>query len=82
MRDNIRVIAIPKGDGLNDYLVVSEAQYSLFVEFGTVNMDAQPFFIPGYDSAVVQLRETARQLIPAIIGGGQIPTVNVERLAA
>lgn len=82
MRDHIRVIEIPKGDGVNDYLVVSEALYSIFVEFGTVNMDAQPFFMPGYDSAVVQLKGTARALIQSIIAGSGSAVINVERQAA
>lgn len=80
MRDHVRVIAVPTGDGLNDYYVVSEALYSIFVEFGTVNMMAQPFFLPGFDSAVVQLKATAAVTINAILGSGL--AVNVERLAA
>lgn len=82
MRDHIRLIEIPQGDGVNDYLVVSEALYSIFVEFGTVNMDAQPFFMPGYDSAVVQLRATARALIQSIIAGsGSAAVINVRQAA-
>lgn len=37
------------------YRVISPASYSVFVEFGTENMDAQPFFIPAYESARRQL---------------------------
>lgn len=32
-------------------VVESEADYSAFVEYGTVNMDAQPFFTPAFESA-------------------------------
>jgi HK97 gp10 family phage protein len=35
--------------------VESEADYSLYVEYGTVNMDAQPFFTPAFESAKRQL---------------------------
>lgn len=82
MRDHVRIVEIPKGDGVNDYLVVSEALYSIFVEFGTVNMDAQPFFMPGYDSAVVQLKATTRALIQSIIAGSGSAVIDVERRAA
>ena len=36
-------------------VVESQADYSLYVEFGTVNMDAQPFFTPAFESAKRQL---------------------------
>lgn len=36
-------------------VVESEADYSAFVEYGTVNMDAQPFFTPAFESARRQL---------------------------
>lgn len=45
--------------------VISSAPYSAFVEFGTVNMDAQPFFLPGYESAQRQLKEEAQQVLAA-----------------
>ena len=32
-------------------VIESEADYSVFVEYGTVNMDAQPFFTPSFESA-------------------------------
>lgn len=35
--------------------VESGADYSLFVEYGTVNMDAQPFLTPAFESAKRQL---------------------------
>lgn len=35
--------------------VMSEAGYSLYVEFGTIKMDAQPFFTPAFESAKRQL---------------------------
>lgn len=36
-------------------VVESEADYSAFVEYGTVNMDAQPFFTPAFESARKQV---------------------------
>jgi hypothetical protein len=82
MRDHIRIVEIPRGNGIFDYMVVSEALYSLFVEFGTVNIDAQPFFMPGYESAVVQLKATARALVQSLIAGSGATIVNVGRQAA
>lgn len=32
-------------------VVESEADYSAFVEYGTIHMDAQPFFTPAFESA-------------------------------
>ncbi|MEK6281874.1 MAG: HK97-gp10 family putative phage morphogenesis protein [Acidobacteriota bacterium] len=31
--------------------IVSEADYSAFVEYGTVNSESQPFFTPSFESA-------------------------------
>jgi HK97 gp10 family phage protein len=42
-------------EGSLEAIVESQADYSLFVEFGTINMDAQPFFTPAYESAKRQL---------------------------
>lgn len=41
---------------------ISDAPHSAFVEFGTVNMDAQPYFVPGYEAAQKQLRNEAHQV--------------------
>lgn len=51
LRDGIE---IARHDGLR---VVSEAPYSAYVEFGTVNSEAQPFFVPAFESAMRQFRE-------------------------
>lgn len=40
--------------------VESEADYSLYVEFGTVKMDAQPFFTPAFESAKRQLQRIGK----------------------
>lgn len=55
--------------------VVVGAEYGLYVEFGTVNMSGQPFFIPGYESASSQLKTEAAALI-----GSEL--AKVERKAA
>jgi HK97 gp10 family phage protein len=43
--------------------VVSQADYSMYVELGTVNSPAQPFFYPAFGSAVRQLREEAKNVV-------------------
>jgi len=58
MRDNIKQIdvalyTLPGGPLRAE--VESGADYSVFVEYGTVNMDAQPFFTPAFESARRQL---------------------------
>lgn len=55
MRDNIRQIEEASQDNLK-VTVESGAEYSMFVEYGTVNMDAQPFFTPAFESAGKQLK--------------------------
>ena len=54
MRDHIKQIDTASPDQLRA-VVESEADYSVFVEYGTVNMDAQPFFTPAFESARRQL---------------------------
>lgn len=44
---------------------VASAPHSAYVEFGTENMEAQPYFLPGYESAQAQLRAEAQQVIAA-----------------
>lgn len=58
MRDHIKVVEDNRG-----LSVVSEAPYSIYVEFGTVNSDAQPFFLPAFGSALRQLKKEAPELI-------------------
>lgn len=50
MRDNIKQSEQANADNLKS-VVESEADYSVFVEYGTVNQDAQPFFTPAFESA-------------------------------
>lgn len=45
MRDSIH---IEKGDTAGEYQVVASALHSVFVEFGTSKMAAQPFMIPAW----------------------------------
>lgn len=44
---------------------IASAPHSAFVEFGTENMDAQPYFLPGYEVAQRQLRDDAQQVLAA-----------------
>jgi len=50
LRDHI--MSQDEGDGRAS--VVSEADYSVYVEFGTRHMAAQPFFFPVFDKYTVQ----------------------------
>lgn len=54
MHDHIFQTKVAQGHDLESS-VESQAPYSLYVEFGTVKMDAQPFFTPAYQSAIRQL---------------------------
>lgn len=54
MRDGIGQIETASADNLRA-VVESPLDYSAFVEYGTVNMDAQPFFTPSFESARRQL---------------------------
>jgi len=54
MEDHIQWINPATAENL-ETSVESQANYSLYVEFGTVNMDAQPFFTPAFESAKRQL---------------------------
>jgi HK97 gp10 family phage protein len=52
--------------------VVVDAAHGIFVEFGTVNMAAQPFFLPGFGSAERQYRTEAEVVIGRTLKGGGI----------
>lgn len=47
--------------------VVSEADYSQFVEFGTVHMEAQPFLRPAVDEHEAEIEREAAKAINAEI---------------
>jgi HK97 gp10 family phage protein len=54
LKANIRQTEFATEDNLG-VAVESGADYSLYVEYGTVNMDAQPFLTPAFESAKRQL---------------------------
>lgn len=54
MRDHISQTKQASGSDLTAR-VESEADYSMFVEYGTVNQSSQPFFTPAFESAKRQL---------------------------
>lgn len=54
MRNQIKQTKQASTDSLQSE-VEAQAFYSLYVEYGTVNMDAQPFFTPAFGSAKRQL---------------------------
>lgn len=51
--------------GPTDLAVESQAPYSTYVEFGTVNSAAQPFFYPAFESARRQFRQEAQEAVNA-----------------
>lgn len=53
--------------------VVAPQPYSSFVEFGTTRMEAQPWFLPSFESAKRQYRQEARRLTELILKGGVPP---------
>ena len=55
LRDNIKQTEEATDDNLRA-VTESGAPYSIFVEYGTVNMHAQPFFTPAFESAKRQLK--------------------------
>lgn len=54
MRDNITKTDTASADHLRS-AIESAADYSVFVEYGTVNSEAQPFFTPAFESARKQV---------------------------
>jgi HK97 gp10 family phage protein len=62
MRDNIKQIDTATPEQLRA-VVESGADYSVFVEYGTVNQDAQPFFTPAFESARRQLNNELLQVL-------------------
>lgn len=43
--------------------IESGADYSVFVEYGTVNMEAQPFFTPAFESARRQVNNGLKRVL-------------------
>lgn len=43
--------------------IESGADYSVFVEYGTVNQDAQPFFTPAFESARRQVNNSLKRVL-------------------
>jgi HK97 gp10 family phage protein len=62
MRDNIKQTDQATAEHLRSE-ITSEADYSVFVEYGTVNMDAQPFFTPAFESARRQVNNGLRRVL-------------------
>lgn len=44
-------------------VVESEADYSAFVEYGTVNMESQPFFTPAFESGRKQVNNELKEVL-------------------
>ena len=61
--------------------VVAPQPYSGFVEFGTVRQEAQPWFLPSFESAKRQFKAEAKRLTELVLKGGVPPqaTVSINR---
>jgi len=53
--------------------VIAPQPYSGFVEFGTVRQEAQPWFLPAFESAKRQYRAEAKVVTEAVLKGGTVP---------
>jgi len=67
MRDNISQTREAAADNLKAR-VESAADYSAFVEYGTVSQDAQPFFTPAFESARHQVNNELRRVLNSLGG--------------
>ena len=61
--------------------VVAPQPYSGFVEFGTVRQEAQPWFLPAFESAKRQYKAEAKAVTTAALNGQALPltTVTINR---
>lgn len=57
--------------------VVAPQPYSGFVEFGTVRMEAQPWFLPAFESAKRQYKAEAKAVTEMVLKGGTPPTATI-----
>jgi HK97 gp10 family phage protein len=62
MRDNISQTDEATSADLKA-TIESGADYSAFVEYGTINMDAQPFFTPAFESAKKQVNNSLLRVL-------------------
>lgn len=59
LRDSIEI----SGESETSVTVTSGAEYSVFVEYGTSKMSAQPFFEPAIEQAKAELQQALRDAI-------------------
>lgn len=62
MRENISQTDQANAENLRA-AIESGADYSVFVEYGTVNMEAQPFFTPAFESARRQVNNGLKRVL-------------------
>lgn len=62
MRDHISQTEEASASNLRA-VMESEADYSAFVEYGTINQNAQPFFTPAYESARRQVNNGLKRVL-------------------
>ena len=62
MKDRIKQTEKASAGSLRS-VMESEADYSAFVEYGTVHQDAQPFFTPAFESGRRQLNNGLKRVL-------------------
>jgi HK97 gp10 family phage protein len=62
MRDHISQTEEASSESLRS-VTESAADYSVFVEYGTINMEAQPFFTPAFESARRQVNNGLKRVL-------------------
>jgi hypothetical protein len=57
--------------------VIAPQPYSGFVEFGTVRQEAQPWFLPSFETAKAQYKAEAKVVTETVLNGGMPPTATI-----
>lgn len=60
-------IGFEPSEDKNDIIIFSKADYSGYVEFGTVRQNAQPYFFPAVRMAVIQLNRLINERVKKAI---------------
>lgn len=65
---------VPSGDFSSVRVdVIAPQPYSAIVEFGGVNQEAQPWFLPSFESAKRQFKAEAKVVAETVLRGGTVP---------
>lgn len=69
---------VPAGDASSVRVdVIAPQFYSGLVEFGTVQHEAQPWFLPSFELAKRQYKAEAKLVTETVLKGGTVPVVTV-----